>query len=205
MSFSGNKLLIGTHNQGKVRELQGMLGSLALEVYSLAHFPQIGEVDETGTTFAENARLKAVAYAAKSGLVTLADDSGLEVTALHGRPGVQSARYGGDNSEFSQKIAMLLDEIRAADDGREARFVCSIAVASPKGDLLAQVEGVCNGMIENEPRGGHGFGYDPVFVPNMSDRTFGEMSDEEKAQISHRANAFSQIIPFLRDFYGVST
>ena len=200
MSFAANNLLIGTNNEGKVREIREMLGGLAIDLCYLGRIPNIIEVDETGSTFAENARLKAVGYAAQSGLVTLADDSGLEVEALDGRPGVLSARYGGEETSFDEKIGLLLAEAAAAGGGLDASFICAICIASPDGTILAETEGVCRGQLASAPRGSAGFGYDPIFIPDGFDKTFAELSGEQKAQMSHRGRAFSQIIPFLRGF-----
>lgn len=166
----------------------------------------IAEVEETGTTFAENARLKASAYAIQSGLHTLADDSGLEVSALDGRPGVRSARYGGEQATFSEKIELLLEELRlreAAD--RSARFVCSLALGDPSGKIVFEAEGICSGHIAFAPAGSGGFGYDPVFIPDGFDATFGELPAAVKARVGHRGRAVAQIVPFLRRFYAIPT
>ena len=193
------KLLLATNNSGKVCELREMLGDLPFELVGLADFPAVIEVEETGLTFNENARLKASGYALQAGLIALADDSGLEVEALGNRPGVLSARYGGENSSFAEKMAKLLGELdKTGDEKRRARFVCSMAVADAAGNILYSSEGVCEGKIAANPRGTGGFGYDPLFVPDGFDETFGELSEGIKRQISHRARAFSEIIPFLR-------
>ena len=157
------------------------------------------EVDEVGTTFDENAILKAVGYAKQSGLLTLADDSGLEVDVLGGRPGVLSARYGGDIS-FAQRMELLLDELGESADHRYARFVCSIALATPDGTVVARESGFCNGKIAFRPKGNNGFGYDPIFIPDGYETTFGELDDVIKASFSHRTAAFRKIIPKLRGF-----
>lgn len=195
-----HKLLIATHNPGKVAELSDMLSALPLTLISLAHFPDIIPVEETGLTFAENSRLKALEYSRRTGFLALADDSGLEVAALDGRPGVLSARYGGDDVPFSAKIVKLLGELAGTEDTeRRARFVCSISIAAAGGNIVFESEGICEGTIAAEPRGTGGFGYDPIFIPAGYDRTFGELSEWSKNKISHRARAFEQIIPFLRD------
>jgi len=197
------KLLIATMNPGKVAELREMLGPTGIEVVGLDVFSNIVDVQETGSTFEENARLKAIGYARQTGLVALADDSGLEVAALDGRPGVLSARYGGDDLPFPGKIRLLLNELDAtASADRSARFVCSIALATREGEIIATTEGICDGHLIGEPRGNGGFGYDPIFVPDGYDRTFGELSSAIKAQISHRGKAFSQIMPILGRFLG---
>jgi XTP/dITP diphosphohydrolase len=200
------KLLIATMNAGKVAELRDMLASTDIEVVGLDVFPDVVEVEETGATFEENARLKASGYASQTGLPALADDSGLEVTALDGRPGVLSARYGGDDLPFAEKIRLLLVELDASgSEDRSARFVCSIALASADGEIVTTTSGVCNGHLASAPRGQGGFGYDPIFVPGGYELTFGELSSAVKAQISHRWKAFSQIMPILRRFFSIST
>lgn len=193
------KLLIATNNAGKVAELRAML-NIPLEIVGLDSFADIIEVEETGDTFDENARLKAIGYARQTGLTALADDSGLEVVALEGRPGVLSARYGGD-TPFAEKIDLLLDELAQTNDKeRQARFVCSIAIAETSGEILFTANGICDGRIARNPRGDLGFGYDPIFIPNGYEMTFGELVSHEKHKISHRGRAFLQIIPFLRHF-----
>lgn len=195
------KLLIATNNKGKVVELRDLLAELDVEVLGLAEFADVVEVAETGLTFAENAALKASGYARQTGNIALADDSGLVVDALDGRPGVLSARYGGDEMPFSGKMSLLLDEISSAEGtDRTARFVCSIAIADSDGSILFSAEGKCEGRIADSPRGSGGFGYDPLFIPDGFDHTFGELELAIKQSISHRSKAFQQIIPFLRDF-----
>ena len=198
-------LLIATMNPGKVIELQAMLAPLGISVAGLHAF-DVPEVPETGTTFVENAVLKASGYARATGLPALADDSGLEVAALGGRPGVLSARYGGDDLPFAEKIRLLLAEVEASGSAdRSARFVSSIALASTDGKIVATTDGICDGDLAQFPRGSGGFGYDPIFVPEGYAETFGELSGAVKAQISHRASAFLHIMPILRRFVGIST
>jgi XTP/dITP diphosphohydrolase len=132
----------------------------------------------------------------------LADDSGLEITALGGSPGVHSARFGGEGSSYEEKIRMILDLLDGEED-RTARFACLIAVARPDGTIVATASGECRGEIARAPNGSNGFGYDPVFIPDGFDRTFGEMSDDEKRTLSHRARASEQIIRKMLDFIGV--
>jgi XTP/dITP diphosphohydrolase len=200
------KLLIATNNAGKVAELRAMLEDIPLEIVGLDIFADLSEVEETGNTFDQNARLKAVGYARQTGLTALADDSGIEVDALDGRPGVLSARYGGIDTPFAEKISLLLDELaQTGDKERRARFVCSIAIAAPSGEILFSANGICSGRISQNPSGNNGFGYDPVFIPDGHEMTFGELSGDVKHKISHRGKAFLQIIPFLRDFSGVLT
>lgn len=200
MTSKRNKLLIATHNEGKLLELTEMLNGLSIDLVSLKDFPNAAEVAESGSTFSENASLKASGYAIQAGLPAIADDSGLEITALHGRPGILSARYGGAETGFDKKMALILDELAVADDrSRQARFICSISVADPGGVILHQSEGVCDGAIAAEPRGIGGFGYDPLFVPDGYKKTFAELPASVKREISHRSRAFRLIIPFLRD------
>ncbi len=197
------KLVIATSNQGKLAELRQMLSETPISVVSLADFDSIVEVDEKGSTFAENAILKAAGYALQTGLPTLADDSGLEIEALGRRPGVYSARYGGD-TPFAEKMALLLAEVAAIDpNNRRARFASSIAFADSDGRIIKTVDGECTGVLAENARGNGGFGYDPIFVPDGFDQTFGELSDAVKGQISHRSLAFFKIMPYLRDFYSV--
>jgi XTP/dITP diphosphohydrolase len=194
-------LLVATNNPGKLAELRTMLAGLPVELKSLSDLRSFEEVDETGTTCVGNAELKAGGYARQFVLPALADDSGLEVDALDGRPGVLSARYGGPETSFADKMQMLLAELRGSGDrDRTARFVCAIAIADDDGKILQTVTGKCEGKIAYEPRGNGGFGYDPIFIPDGFDLTFGELGEDVKAKISHRARAFREIIPFLRHF-----
>lgn len=198
------KLLVATNNSGKIHELQLMLETSPFQIIGLASLPGIVEVDETGHTFAENASLKASGYATQAGMLSIADDSGLEVAALDNRPGVLSARYGSEGSSFAEKMSLILEELTASGSGdRRARFVCAMAVADENGKILSSAEGICSGVIAQAPRGTGGFGYDPIFVPDGFDRTFGELSTDVKQKISHRFRAFEQIIPFLRHFDAV--
>ncbi len=195
------KILIATKNEGKIVELRSLLSKERFEFIGLDALTDIPDVEESGSTFAANARLKAATYSTHFGVHTLADDSGLEVVALNGRPGVFSARYAGVNKDYGSKIRLLLDEINAAEkQNRTARFVSHIAFASPDGNVLFEAEGVCEGSIAFEPKGSNGFGYDPVFIPDGFDKTFGELSDEVKQNVSHRARAIAKIIRYLRDF-----
>ena len=201
MSSETHKLLIATNNPGKIAELKDMLAGVLFELFSLDDFPSVTEVEETGLTFDENARLKASGYARQTGLLALADDSGLEVEALDNRPGVLSARYGGRDTSFAEKMEKLLAELdKTGDVARRARFVCSMAIADASGEILFTSEGICNGTIASQPRGSGGFGYDPLFIPDGFDRTFGELNEAIKRKISHRARAFCEIMPFLRHF-----
>jgi XTP/dITP diphosphohydrolase len=195
---SPNELLIATTNQGKIVELRSLLHSLPLSLRGLAEFPSTEEVEETGVTFSDNAVLKARAYAGQTGLWTLADDSGLEVDALGGAPGVFSARYGGEGLNDAQRVERLLDELsKHAGQERSARFICVIAIADPQGHIANISTGRCEGQVAPSPRGTGGFGYDPVFIPDGFNQTFGELSPEIKQKISHRALALQGARAFL--------
>ena len=196
------RLIIATTNEGKLREYRELLSGIGAEVDGLPAFHGLEEPAETGTTFEENAVIKAREYARQTGEWVLADDSGLEIAALGGAPGVHSARFGGEGSAYVEKIAMILDRLRGAAD-RSARFVCVIAVARPDGEIAATARGECRGEIAQHPRGSNGFGYDPVFVPAGHRLTFGEMTDEEKSALSHRGRAAERIIRKMLDFIGV--
>lgn len=193
------KLLVATHNQGKVAEFADMLQDLAIEWLSLADVGMVMDVEETGLTFWENSVLKARAYAAETGLLTLADDSGLEVDALAGAPGVYTARYGGAGLTAVQRYQKLLDDIKQVPDPqRTARFRCVIAVAAPDGTILADSEGVCEGFIAQTAVGDNGFGYDPVFFLPQFNQTMAQLPAVQKHQISHRGQAVQAILPRLR-------
>jgi len=183
------KLLIATHNQGKIREYRGLLAGLPLAVTWLDDEGVTFEVDETGATFMENASLKAETYARLTGLWTWADDSGLEVDALGGRPGVFSARYGGPGLSDHARYRRLLEELGALPTAaRTARFRCVVAIAMPGGPIYT-AEGTVEGLIVDEPRGQDGFGYDPVFFVPDYGATLAELSPLVKNRISHRAVA----------------
>jgi XTP/dITP diphosphohydrolase len=182
-------LLIATTNENKFREYAAIFRGLPIELRSLRDVGIDEDVEETGATFAENARLKAEFYVARSGLPTLADDSGLEVAALGGEPGVRSHRYAGPNATDADRNTLLLEKLAGVPfHARLARFVCVIALARPGGETEL-VEGVLPGVIEFEPRGTHGFGYDPLFYVLDEDATLAELPPERKNQISHRARA----------------
>ena len=187
------KLVLATRNQGKVREIGDILQDQnGIELLSRRNYPDAPDVVEDGKTYEENAIKKASTLAKHTGYLTIADDSGLEVDALDGAPGVHSARYAGENASDQDRILKLLDALQhVPDDRRSGRFTCAVAIAEP----LAQVQvvrGVCEGRIIRAPRGVSGFGYDPVFVPAGYDKTFAELGDEVKNQISHRAKALAQ-------------
>jgi len=196
---TGRYLLIGTRNEGKLKELQQLLVDLPLNLEGLSALPDIVEVPETGETFIENAALKATGYAKQTGLLTLADDSGLEVDALGGAPGVLSARYGGEGASDADRTAKLLSALSIIPGSeRTARFVSTTAIADSDGQILNISVGTCDGHIALAPRGSRGFGYDPVFVPKGYDQTFAEIEPVVKNQISHRARALLSAREFLR-------
>jgi len=182
-----------------------MLVELPLSLRSLKEFPEIDEVEETGTTFSENAALKARSYAEQTRLWTLSDDSGLEVYALGGAPGVYSARYGGADLSYDERIKRLLDELsQTGSDDRRARFVCVIAIANAQGEIINLSTGTCEGTIARAPRGTNGFGYDPIFVPDDYEQTFGELLAEIKEKISHRAIALEAARSFLQNQFSLT-
>lgn len=199
MKEHGHDLLIATGNKGKIVELHSLLASLPVRLKTLAEFPGILEVEETGQTFQDNAVLKASGYAGQTGLWTLADDSGLEVDALGGAPGVFSARYGGYGATDAERVRLLLEELSTCAAGeRLGRFICVIAIADTQGQIVNLSTGKCEGRIALAPVGTGGFGYDPVFVPRGFNQTFGELSPQIKGRISHRALALEGALAFLK-------
>jgi XTP/dITP diphosphohydrolase len=191
-------LLLGTRNPGKVIEITNILADSGWSFSSLEDFPNVGEAEENFLTFAKNAIAKACFYASATGLCALADDSGLEVAALNGAPGVFSARYAGANASDSDRRSLLLSELtKIGGTDRRARFVAVVAIARPDGEILNLSEGICNGTITDAPRGTGGFGYDPLFIPDGHNQTFAELSDTIKNVISHRARALSRTKEFL--------
>ena len=203
------RLLVATRNPGKLREYRQLLGS----AFQLVSLPDLGithEVDETGATFAENAWLKASQYTSLSGMLTLADDSGLEVDALAGQPGIRSARYGGDACQSdADRLALLLRNLDGVPwAGRTARFRCVIAAAAPAPEaaggvaLLGSVVGSVAGMIQYSPQGEDGFGYDPVFYLPSFHKTAAQLPLEDKNRISHRGSAAARVLAALRKLPG---
>jgi XTP/dITP diphosphohydrolase len=187
------RLLLGTLNPGKVIEITTILAGSGWSFSSLQDFAEVGPAAEDGLTYAENAIAKTQFYAAATGLWTLADDSGLEVAALDGAPGVHSARYAGENASDADRRQLLLSELAKLNTlDRRARFVAAVAIARPDGRVVNVSEGICEGTIIFEPRGTSGFGYDPLFIPNGYDQTFAELADDIKNRISHRARALMQ-------------
>jgi XTP/dITP diphosphohydrolase len=204
MRENNQELLIATKNAGKIKELKELLVNLPIQIRCSDAFPSITEPEETGASFAENAVLKAKYYALQTKLWALADDSGLEVKALNGAPGVFSARYAGENATAEEKIEKILQELNNIRD-RRARFVCTMAIADEMGEIKFVADGVCDGTIALTASGANGFGYDPIFIPDGFSQTFGKLSDQIKRKISHRARATDKIIQHLRRFYAAST
>lgn len=183
------RLLIATRNEGKLREYEELLAGLPLTMTFLRGERILEEVEETGETFSQNAILKAGGYARISGLLTLADDSGLEVDALGGEPGVHSARYAGPRATDEDRYQLLLERMRDVPwEERRARFRCVIAVAEPEGGAWT-TEGTCEGVITLAPKGEHGFGYDPIFYLPDQEQTMAQLAPEVKNRMSHRARA----------------
>ncbi len=196
-------LLIATRNSKKKKELQAILEDWDVKLLTLDDIAAMPEIEEDGATFADNAMKKAQTIAALSGFITLADDSGLEVDALGGAPGIFSARFAGldaDDDKNNRKLMFLMQDI--AIEQRTAQFVCVIAIATPEG-VVETAEGVCKGQIEMASRGLSGFGYDPLFTPAGFDQTFAELSDQQKNAISHRGKALQQARPILQRILGV--
>lgn len=193
------KLLVATHNQGKVNEFAQMLADLDVTWLSLDDVGVMQDVAETGNTFRDNAILKAQAYALETGMLTLADDSGLEVDALGGQPSVYTARYGGKGLSPSERYYLLLANMRqVAPADRTARFRAAIVLAQADGTIVGEAEGVCEGLIATEPAGEGGFGYDPVFYLPEWGMTMAQVGSAVKHQISHRGQALKKIEPVLR-------
>ena len=187
------QLVIATKNSGKAREFRDLLLPLQCKILSLANLGIDAEFEEIGSTFGENARLKALAYSRLTSLPVIADDSGLEVDALGGRPGIYSARYAGEGASDADRIRKLLQELEQCSGSRDARFVCALAFAR-EGQLLLEAEGECRGVIANEPRGNNGFGYDPVFYFPALGKTYAELTEAEKNEHSHRAHAVISLL-----------
>ena len=195
-------LLLGTRNPGKLKEITSILEDSGWSFSSLQEFESVESPDENGETYSDNAIVKARFYAAATGMHALADDSGLEVDALAGAPGVLSARYAGKNASDAERRKLLLSELAKTDDkDRRARFVSVVAIASPDGTILNLSEGICEGVITSVPRGTGGFGYDPLFIPDGYDQTFAELAENVKNSISHRARALMKTNEFLKSIH----
>lgn len=190
--------LLATTNPHKVREIRTLLEGLDVEILGLDALPPIEAPEETGTSFAENAALKARYYASRTGLPAIAEDSGLEIDALGGMPGVESARFHGQHSTYPEKFAALYAMLDG-NGGRDstARFVCAVAVADGDGALF-ETRGLVEGRISPEPRGSHGFGYDPIFFYPPEGKTLGEVTDGVKRAVSHRGAAFRMVREWLQ-------
>ena len=193
-----DEILIATTNAGKLREIVHFLQGLPIALKTLADFPRAGVAEETGSTFTENAREKALHYAGITGIVTMAEDSGFEVDALNGEPGIYSARYLGEDATYYERFAHIYQRVRErATIDRSARFVCALAVAH-HGDVLFETIAKVEGLLAREPAGPNGFGYDPIFWYPDYGRTFGEVSDAEKTAVSHRGQAMRAFADYLR-------
>ena len=196
------KILLATQNQGKIKELQELLADETIDVLSLQDIEDWEDVEENGETFADNAALKARAAVKKTGLIALADDSGLEVDALNKAPGVYSARFAGEPKDDERNNDKLLQELEPIPEGsRTARFRCALVVVTPEGDEFL-TEGSVEGLILRQRRGQKGFGYDPLFYVPEYARTMAELTLTEKNKLSHRAQAFRKVIPILQALKG---
>jgi len=193
------RLAVATTNRGKLREIAEMLKGLPFEIVTLADWPDVAAPEENGRTFAENARLKALYYAARTGELTVAEDSGLEIDELGGAPGIESARFGGPDSTYAEKFDLIYSRLRANGPGdaagSPARFVCALALVRD-GRILFESRGAVEGRIAPEPRGSGGFGYDPIFFYPPFGCTLAEAGDR-KAAVSHRGEAFRALRGFL--------
>jgi XTP/dITP diphosphohydrolase len=189
-------LILATRNEGKLRELCPLLDGTGVELDTLANRPEVGEVEETGASFDENASLKAAHAAHVTGCWALGEDSGLEVDALDGAPGVRSARFAGAHGDDAANNARLLQELEG-NTHRACRYVCALALARPGGEIVSLVRGSCEGEVLLEGRGEGGFGYDPLFLPEGETRSMAELSPDEKAAISHRGRAARSMLPLL--------
>ena len=187
------ELVIATRNMGKLEEFKVLMKDLPVEIKCLEDFGEIEEPAETGRTFAANARLKAVYYAKKTGIPCIADDSGLEVQALDGAPGVRSARYAGEKSTDQENNEKLL-HVMKFQVKRTCRFRCALAVALPNGKVLHEVDGICEGMLLHAPLGDGGFGYDPLFWSTELHKGMAEATIQEKNKISHRGKAIRKLV-----------
>jgi non-canonical purine NTP pyrophosphatase (RdgB/HAM1 family) len=199
---AGPRLVVATTNPNKLREIRGIMAGLGVSVDGLEAFAPVAEPDETGTTFAENARQKAVYYSTALGVPVVAEDSGLEIDALGGEPGVHSARYGGPGAAtYAQKFELIYESLRARGAmGSPARFVCELAVADGT-RILFEARGTVEGRVHGVPAGDGGFGYDPIFFYPPEGRTLGEVGDEIKRAVSHRGAAFRRLRRWLEDTF----
>lgn len=187
------EIVIATRNPGKLEEFKVLMKDLEVELRSLEEWPDLAEPEETGRTFMANARLKSTYYAKATGLPCIADDSGLEVLALEGAPGVHSARYAGEEATDEENNNQLLQTMKFQVK-RTCRFRCALAVAAPTGKILLESDGICDGMLLHEPLGTEGFGYDPLFWSTELHKGLGETTMQEKNKISHRAKAIKKLV-----------
>jgi XTP/dITP diphosphohydrolase len=193
-------IVIATLNQNKLKEFKALLKDFTVSILSLKDFPHLPAIVEDGKNFYENALKKAITVARYTGKLTIADDSGLEVEALRGRPGVYSSRFAGEDASDEENNEKLLRELSGVSfDKREAYFRCVLVLAKPEGET-AFVEGDCKGIIIDEPRGHYGFGYDPIFLVPEYNKTFSEIRPEEKNKISHRARALHKLLKLLPNY-----
>lgn len=198
-----NEIIIATQNAGKAKEFVHMFEPLGITVKTLLDYPELPDVEETGKTFAENALLKAESAARLTGRPAIADDSGLVIDALNGRPGVYSARYAGIEKNDRANNEKVLGEMKDVPSGsRSARFACVLAVAFPDGRKPIFAEGFCEGSIAFEEQGKNGFGYDPLFIPDGYEVTMAQIDPEEKNNISHRAHALNTLRAVLPELAG---
>jgi XTP/dITP diphosphohydrolase len=191
------ELLIATTNKGKLREIVAILDGLPVQLKTLSDFPHVHVADETGSSFVENARQKALHYAGATGMVTMAEDSGFEVDALNREPGIYSARYVREDATYGERFADIYRRMReSATADRSARFVCALAVAH-HGDILFETTATVEGLLAEAAAGPNGFGYDPIFWYPAYGKTFGEVSDAEKTAVSHRGQAMRAFRAYL--------
>lgn len=194
------EIVVATRNQGKVREISSILKNSHLQFLSLSDFPEIPEIIEDGVSFVENAQKKALTAACLTGRLAIADDSGLCVQALKGRPGIYSSRFAGENATDEERCQKLLEEMKGIPlEHRKATFICVLAIASPLGKI-GVIQGECQGLISLSPRGSYGFGFDPVFLLPHLGKTMAELTPEEKNRISHRARALKKLKKILPAF-----
>lgn len=199
------EIIVATKNRGKARDFIGMFEPLGFIVKTLHDYEEIEDVEETGTTFEENAVIKAEAVAKRLGRIVIADDSGLIVDALNGEPGIYSARYAGEHKDDEANIDKVLEKLKGVPDNeRTARYYCALALAFPDGRTTT-VNGTCEGTIRHERRGTNGFGYDPIFYMSQLDKTMAEITLEEKNQISHRAEAMRKLKDVLPSLIGAGS
>lgn len=198
--MTNKPIIIATKNEGKAKEFVSMFKTYGYDVKTLLDFPDIPDIPETGSTFKENAFQKAAAISERLNTIVLADDSGLEVDALNGQPGIYSARFAGEHGNDKKNNEKLINELKdTPKDKRNANFHCSLVIVGPNKEPL-HVAGGVEGYILSEPRGGHGFGYDPIFYLPEKDKTMAELDNQEKNRISHRANAIEKLKEHLSEW-----